>query len=113
VLPAGFDPEWSSRTARQGLSLRPLVAFNSPEAAERAFGIVLGKIRPSVDDRPDLIYARMNHPKRRNFLEEQMVPLDRGAKKLRRDFQFRHGLRLHCDADVLERTDRSHLQAAA
>ena len=52
--------------------------FSSPEAAERAFGIVLGKVRPLDGEVPDLIYARLNHPNAQ-ILEDQLVPLERGA----------------------------------
>ena len=40
--------------------------------------MVLGKVRPPSDYRPDLIYARLNHPNA-EILEEQLVPLERGA----------------------------------
>ena len=52
--------------------------FSSPEAAERAFGIVLGKVRPFDGEVPDLIYTRLNHPNAQ-ILEDQLVPLERGA----------------------------------
>jgi methionine-gamma-lyase len=52
--------------------------FSSPEAAERSFGIVLGKVRPLDGEVPDLIYARLNHPNAQ-ILEDQLVPLERGA----------------------------------
>jgi len=52
--------------------------FPSPEAAELAFNVVLGKLRPPSDYRPDLIYARLNHPNA-EILEEQLVPLERDA----------------------------------
>ena len=55
--------------------------FSSPEAAERAFKIVLGKTRQDgqdAEDGPELIYARLNHPNA-EILENQLVPLERGA----------------------------------
>src|SRR5215472_2020837 len=71
VLTRGFDPELSVGSARPPV-------FPSPEAAELAFKVVLGKQRPPGDYRPDLIYARLNHPNA-EILEEQLVPLERGA----------------------------------
>src|SRR5271155_2957164 len=79
VLTRGFDPELSVGSARPPVYRSSTFVFPSPEAAERAFGIVLGKIRPLGDDRPDLIYARLNHPNA-EILEEQLVPLERGAQ---------------------------------
>jgi methionine-gamma-lyase len=79
VLTRGFDPELSVGAARPPVYRSSTFVFPSPEAAERAFGIVLGKISPLGDDRPDLIYARLNHPNA-EILEEQLVPLERGAK---------------------------------
>jgi methionine-gamma-lyase len=78
VLTKGFDPELSVGSARPPVYRTSTFVFQSPEAAERAFGIVLGKIRPMGADRPDLIYARLNHPNA-EILEEQLVPLERGA----------------------------------
>jgi methionine-gamma-lyase len=78
VLTRGFDPELSVGSARPPVYRSSTFVFPSPEAAERAFGIVLGKIKPLGDDRPDLIYARLNHPNA-EILEEQLVPLERGA----------------------------------
>jgi len=78
VLNKGFDPKLSVGSARPPVYRSSTFVFPSPEAAERAFGIVLGKISPIVDDRPDLIYARLNHPNA-EILEEQLVPLERGA----------------------------------
>src|ERR1700751_6028278 len=79
VLTRGFDPELSVGSARPPVYRTSTFVFPSPEAAERAFGIVLGRISPVGDDRPDLIYARLNHPNA-EILEEQLVPLERGAK---------------------------------
>jgi cystathionine beta-lyase/cystathionine gamma-synthase len=53
--------------------------FSSPEAAERAFAVALGKIRPREDEDVDLIYARLSHPNA-EILEDQLVPLERGAR---------------------------------
>src|SRR5258708_10816102 len=78
VLTRGFDPALSVGSARRPVSRSSTFVFQSPEAAERAFGIVLGKINPVGEDRPDLIYARLNHPNA-EILEEQLVPLEKGA----------------------------------
>ncbi|MBV8812186.1 MAG: PLP-dependent transferase [Acidobacteriaceae bacterium] len=78
VLTRGFDPRLSVGSARPPVYRTSTYVFSSPEAAERAFGIVLGKIRPLDDEAPDLIYARLNHPNAQ-ILEDQLVPLERGA----------------------------------
>jgi cystathionine beta-lyase/cystathionine gamma-synthase len=78
VLTRGFDPALSVGAARPPVYRSSTFVFPSPEAAERAFDIVLGKISPVEDDRPDLIYARLNHPNA-EILEQQLVPLERGA----------------------------------
>src|SRR5271168_1308157 len=78
VLTRGFDPALSVGSARPPVYRSSTFVFPSPEAAERAFGIVLGKVNPLGDDRPDLIYARLNHPNA-EIVEEQMVPLEKGA----------------------------------
>src|SRR5258708_24146851 len=78
VLTRGFAPALSVGAARPPVYRSSTFVFPSPEAAERAFGIVLGKINPEGNDRPDLIYARLNHPNA-EILEEQLVPLERGA----------------------------------
>jgi hypothetical protein len=36
--------------------------FSSPEAAERAFAIALGKLSPTENEDVDLTYARLSHP---------------------------------------------------
>src|SRR5579863_4758277 len=78
VLTKGFDPTLSVGSARPPVYRTSTFVFPSPEAAERAFGIVLGRVRALGEDRPDLIYARLNHPNA-EILEEQLVPLERGA----------------------------------
>jgi methionine-gamma-lyase len=78
VLTKGFDPQLSVGSARPPVYRSSTFVFSSPEAAERAFGIVLGKIRQPADERPDLIYARLSHPNA-EILEDQLVPLERGA----------------------------------
>jgi methionine-gamma-lyase len=78
VLTSGFDPQLSVGSARPPVYRSSTYVFSSPEAAERAFGIVLGRVRPSAEESPDLIYARLNHPNA-EILEYQLVPLERGA----------------------------------
>jgi methionine-gamma-lyase len=78
VLTKGFDPELSVGSARPPVYRSSTYVFRSPEAAERAFGIVLGKVRGRDEERPDLIYARLSHPNA-EIVEDQLVPLERGA----------------------------------
>jgi methionine-gamma-lyase len=78
VLTRGFDPRLSVGSARPPVYRSSTYVFSSPEAAERSFGIVLGKVRPLDGEVPDLIYARLNHPNAQ-ILEDQLVPLERGA----------------------------------
>ncbi|HJU28646.1 MAG TPA: hypothetical protein VJ718_05720, partial [Candidatus Binataceae bacterium] len=49
VLTRGFDPRLSVGAARPPVYRSSTYVFSSPEAAERAFAIVLGKSRPSDD----------------------------------------------------------------
>jgi methionine-gamma-lyase len=78
ILTRGFDPRLSVGSARPPVYRSSTYVFSSPEAAERAFGIVLGKIHPFNGEVPELIYARLNHPNAQ-ILEDQLVPLERGA----------------------------------
>src|ERR1700732_4803428 len=78
VLTSGFDPQLSVGSARPPVYRSSTYVFSSPEAAERAFKIVLGKTRQDGEDGPELIYARLNHPNA-EILENQLVPLERGA----------------------------------
>ncbi|MBI2962722.1 MAG: PLP-dependent transferase [Deltaproteobacteria bacterium] len=78
VLTRGFDPRLSVGAARPPVYRTSTFVFSSPEAAERAFAIALGKIRPTDDEDVDLIYARLSHPNA-EILEDQLVPLERAA----------------------------------
>lgn len=78
ILTRGFDPQLSVGSARPPVYRSSTYVFSSPEAAERAFAIVLGRVRPTAEESPDLIYARLNHPNA-EILEDQLVPLERGA----------------------------------
>jgi methionine-gamma-lyase len=78
VLTRGFDPRLSVGAARPPVYRTSTFVFSSPEAAERAFAIALGKISPTEGEDVDLIYARLSHPNA-EILEDQLVPLERGA----------------------------------
>jgi methionine-gamma-lyase len=78
VLTKGFDPQLSVGSARPPVYRSSTYVFSSPEAAEHAFGVVLGKLRGEGETSPELIYARLNHPNA-EILEDQLVPLERGA----------------------------------
>jgi cystathionine beta-lyase/cystathionine gamma-synthase len=79
VLTRGFDPRLSVGSARPAVFRSSTYVFSSPEAAERAFAIALGKARPSPGESVDLIYSRLSHPNAK-ILEDQVVPLEKGAE---------------------------------
>jgi cystathionine beta-lyase/cystathionine gamma-synthase len=79
VLTHGFDPTLSVGSARPAVFRTSTYVFASPEAAERAFAIVGGKIKPEKGERADLIYARISHPNA-EILEDQIVYLEPGAQ---------------------------------
>ena len=62
VLTRGFDPRLSVGSARPAVFRSSTYVFSSPEAAERAFSIALGKSRPADGENVDLIYSRLSHP---------------------------------------------------
>lgn len=78
VLTRGFDPRLSVGSARPAVFRSSTYVFSSPEAAERAFSIALGRARPEPDENVELIYARLSHPNA-EILEDQIVPLEREA----------------------------------
>jgi methionine-gamma-lyase len=78
VLTRGFDPRLSVGSARPAVFRSSTYVFSSPEAAERAFAIALGKSRPAAGENVDLIYSRLSHPNA-EILEDQIVPLEPGA----------------------------------
>jgi methionine-gamma-lyase len=80
VLTRGFDPRLSVGSARPAVFRSSTYVFSSPEAAERAFAIALGRSRPSDGEDVDLIYSRLSHPNA-EILEDQIVPLERGAEE--------------------------------
>jgi cystathionine beta-lyase/cystathionine gamma-synthase len=78
VLTRGFDPSLSFGSARPAVFRSSTYVFPTPEAAERAFAITLGKIKAAEGERADLIYSRFSHPNA-EILEDQIVPLESGA----------------------------------
>src|ERR1700748_2425490 len=79
VLTRGFDPHLSVGSARPAVFRSSTYVFSSPEAAERAFAIALGKSKPPEAENVDLIYSRLSHPNA-EILEDQLVPLEKGAE---------------------------------
>lgn len=79
VLTRGFDPRLSVGSARPAVFRSSTYVFSSPEAAERAFDLVAGRVQPQPGEQPDLIYSRFNHPNAEIF-ESQIVPLEAGAQ---------------------------------
>jgi len=79
VLTRGFDPSLSFGSARPAVFRSSTYVFPSPEAAEHAFAVTLGKIPAVEGQRADLIYSRFSHPNA-EILEDQIVPLEPGAQ---------------------------------
>jgi cystathionine beta-lyase/cystathionine gamma-synthase len=79
VLTRGFDPRLSVGSARPAVFRSSTYVFSSPEKAERAFAIALGKAKPAVGESVDLIYSRLSHPNA-EIVEDQVVPLEKGAE---------------------------------
>jgi len=79
VLTRGFDPRLSVGSARPAVFRSSTYVFSSPEAAERAFALLVGKAEPEPGEQPELIYSRFNHPNA-EILEDQIVPLEEGAE---------------------------------
>jgi cystathionine beta-lyase/cystathionine gamma-synthase len=80
LLTRGFDPALSVGSVRPAVFRSSTYAFQSPESAERAFQIALGKVKPEVGEDVDLIYARLSHPNS-EILEDQIVALEPEAQK--------------------------------
>jgi methionine-gamma-lyase len=78
VLTQGFDPQLSVGSARPPVYRSSTYVFPSPEEAERAFEIALGRAEEFEGKKPDLIYARLSHPNA-EIAEDHLVPLERGA----------------------------------
>ncbi|HEV8548155.1 MAG TPA: aminotransferase class I/II-fold pyridoxal phosphate-dependent enzyme, partial [Polyangiaceae bacterium] len=66
-------------SARPAVFRSSTYVFSTPEAAERAFAIALGRSRASDRENVDLIYSRLSHPNA-EILEDQIVPLEQGAE---------------------------------
>jgi methionine-gamma-lyase len=79
VLTRGFDPRLSVGSARPPVYRTSTYVFSSPEAAERAFAVALGKVEPGEMEAGDLIYARLSHPNA-EIVEDQLVPLEPSAQ---------------------------------
>jgi cystathionine beta-lyase/cystathionine gamma-synthase len=79
VLTRGFDPRLSVGSARPAVFRSSTYVFTSPEAAERAFAIALGRATPAEGESVDLIYSRLSHPNA-EILEDQIAPLEPGAR---------------------------------
>jgi methionine-gamma-lyase len=79
VLTRGFDPRLSVGSARPAVFRSSTYVFSSPESAERAFAIALGRSHPVEGESVDLIYSRLSHPNA-EILEDQIVPLEPGAQ---------------------------------
>ena len=78
VLTRGFDPSLSVGSARPAVFRSSTYVFSSPEAAERAFDLMAGRVQPEPGEQTDLVYSRFNHPNA-EILEDQIVPLEVGA----------------------------------
>jgi len=79
VLTRGFDPTLSVGSARPAVFRSSTYVFPSPEAAERAFDLVAGRVQPEAGEQPHLIYSRFNQPNAQ-ILEDRLVPLETGAQ---------------------------------
>jgi cystathionine beta-lyase/cystathionine gamma-synthase len=79
MLTRGFDPSLSVGSARPAVFRSSTYVFPSPEAAERAFDIMAGRATAQPGEEVPLVYSRFNHPNA-EILEDQIVPLERGAK---------------------------------
>jgi len=78
VLTRGFDPRLSVGSVRPAVFRSSTYVFSSPESAERAFSIALGRTHSVQGESVDLIYSRLSHPNA-EILEDQIVPLEAGA----------------------------------
>ncbi len=78
VLTRGFEPSLSVGSVRPAVFRSSTYVFRSPESAERAFAVALGKVEPDPGEDVDLIYSRISHPNA-EILEAQILPLEEGA----------------------------------
>src|ERR1700749_3143794 len=80
VLTRGFDPHLSLGSARPAVFRSSTYVFESPEAAEHSFDVLMGRVPAAAGERADLIYSRFSHPNA-EILEDQIVPLEAGARE--------------------------------
>jgi len=78
VLTRGYDPRLSVGSARPAVFRSSTYVFSSPESAERAFAVALGRVQPTEGESVDLIYSRLSHPNA-EICEDHLVPLEPGA----------------------------------
>ena len=78
ILTRGYDPRLSVGSARPAVFRSSTYVFSSPESAERAFAVALGKVQPAEGEDVELIYSRLSHPNA-EILEDHLVPLEVGA----------------------------------
>jgi methionine-gamma-lyase len=79
VLTRGYDPTLSVGSARPAVFRSTTYVFSSPEAAERAFLLALGRAELEPGESPDLIYSRLSHPNA-EILEDRIVTLEPEAE---------------------------------
>ena len=79
VVSRGYDPRLSVGSARPAVFRSSTYVFSSPESAERAFAIALGRVVPVEGESVDLIYSRLSHPNA-EILEDHLVALEPGAR---------------------------------
>jgi cystathionine beta-lyase/cystathionine gamma-synthase len=80
LITRGFDPRLSVGSARPPVFRSSTYVFPSPEAAETAFAIAMGRQPATPGEHGELIYARLAHPNA-NILEDQIVALEPGAQE--------------------------------
>jgi methionine-gamma-lyase len=78
ILTRGFDPTLSVGSARPAVFRSSTYVFSSPERAERAFEVALGREQPAPGEQLELIYSRLSHPNA-EILEDQILPLEPDA----------------------------------
>ena len=74
----GFDPALSVGAVRPPIYPVSTFAFESAEQAAYWFEVALGKTAAPAGARPELIYARLNHPNAEMF-EDALRSVEKGA----------------------------------
>jgi cystathionine beta-lyase/cystathionine gamma-synthase len=77
MISEGFDPKLSVGSARPAVFRSSTYVFSSPEAAEEAFAVALGKKEPTGPN--ELIYSRLSHPNA-EILETHLCAMEPEAK---------------------------------